>query len=232
MHPWFILLLSLLCTGCGAVGEWRPVEERGQALYLVDHGLHVGLVVPADGLQRHLPALKDDFPDVRLMEVGWGDRAFYQHERAGTGLALRALLWPTDAVLHMVPLSQPPNMAFPELPVLELSVPSAGMERLLREVAASFARNEAGNVKEVGAGRYGGGRFYASVESYHLLHTCNTWLARRLVSAGLPLRPICAFTAGGLMRQAACCVKGEYDDAHSFRNRLSYAPKLLASGDG
>lgn len=162
MRRWLGWLLALLCTGCGTVGEWRPARERGQALYLVDHGLHVGLVVPAGELQRHLPALKDDFPAARLMEVGWGDRAFYQDEQA-----------------------------------------------------ASFARDAAGNPKAVGAGRYGGGRFYASVESYHLLHTCNTWVARRLVAAGLPLRPAWAFTAGGLMRQAACCVKGEYDEAHS-----------------
>lgn len=215
MRRWLGWLLALLCTGCGTVGEWRPAGERGQALYLVDHGLHVGLVVPAGELQRHLPALKDDFPAARLMEVGWGDRAFYQDEQAGAGLALRALLWPTDAVLHLVPLSQSPRVAFAGLPVLELSVSPAGMERLLREVAASFARNEAGQLKEAGAGRYGGGRFYASVESYHLLHTCNTWVARRLVAAGLPLRPAWAFTAGGLMGQAACCVKGEYDEAHS-----------------
>ncbi|MCC4264391.1 DUF2459 domain-containing protein [Oceanimonas baumannii] len=156
------------------------MEERAQALYLVDHGLHVGLVVPAGELQRHLPELKEVFPAARFIELGWGDRAFYQHERAGAGLALRALLWPTEAVLHLVPLSQPPAVVFAGLPELELSVSSAGMERLLVEVAASFARNEAGNLRDVGAGRYGGGRFYASVESYHLLHTCDTWVARRL----------------------------------------------------
>ncbi|OXY81415.1 DUF2459 domain-containing protein [Oceanimonas doudoroffii] len=217
MHLWLVLLLALLCTGCGAASEWRPAKERGQDLYLVDHGRHVGLVLPAVGLQRHLSELKAAFPAARLIEVGWGDRAFYQHERAGAGLALRALLWPTDTVLHLVPLSQSPAVAFAGLPVLELSVPPAGMERLLGEVAASFARNEAGNLRDVGAGRYGGGRFYASVESYHLLHTCNTWVARRLVAAGLPLRPALAFTAGALMRQARSA-KGEYAQGYSSHN--------------
>ena len=218
MYLRFVLLLSLLCTGCGAAGKWGPVEERGQVLYLVDHGRHVGLVVPAVELQRHLPELKKAFPTARLIEVGWGDRAFYRDERAGTGLALRALFWPTDAVLHLVPLSQLPNVTFFGLPVLELKVSSAGMDRLLREVAASFARDAAGNPKAVGVGRYGGGRFYASVESYHLLHTCNTWVARRLVAAGLPLRPALAFTAGALMRQAAGFAKGEYDQEYSSHN--------------
>lgn len=231
MHLWLVLLLTLLCTGCAA-GEWRSVGNQGQALYLVDHGLHVGLVLPAAGLQRHLPELKVIFPAARFVEVGWGDRAFYQSEQAGAGLALRALLWPTEAVLHLVPLSQPPDETFSGLPVLELGVSPAGLERLLREVAASFALNEAGQLRVLGAGRYGGGRFYASLESYHLLHTCNTWVARRLVAAGLPLRPALAITAGGLMRQAACCAKAAYDHQYSSRKRATHAPKLLSPGYG
>ncbi|WP_116475818.1 DUF2459 domain-containing protein [Zobellella maritima] len=214
MHPWLVLLLSLLCAGCRTVEEWRPAGKQGQPLYLVDHGLHVGLVVPAEGLAQRLPELGDTFPAARFTEVGWGDRAFYQSEQAGAGLALRALLWPTDAVLHLVPLSQPPKVYFSGLPVLELKVSPAGMGRLLNELATSFARDESGNPKVVGAGRYGGGRFYASVERYHLLHTCNTWVARRLVAAGLPLRPAQAVTADGLMRQARSA-KGEYDKLHS-----------------
>ncbi|MFP2768881.1 DUF2459 domain-containing protein [Oceanisphaera sp. KMM 10153] len=210
MYLRLVLLLSLLCAGCGVAGEWRPAVNKAHTLYLVDHGLHVGLVVPAAELERRLPELGVIFPGARFYEMGWGDRAFYQSEQAGAGLALRALLWPTEAVLHLVPLSGPPGTYFSALPMLELSVSPAGMTLLLNEVAASFVRDGEGKPQGVGTGRYGGGRFFGSVERYHLFHTCNTWVARRLAAAGLPLRPALAFTAGGLMRQAACCAKGEY----------------------
>ncbi|WP_445402020.1 DUF2459 domain-containing protein [Zobellella sp. An-6] len=216
MHPWFALLLCLLCAGCGAAGGGRPLPaslEQGVPLYLVNHGLHVGLVVPAAGLERRLPGLEEYFPGALLYEVGWGDRVFYQTEGAGSGLALRALLWPTASVVHLVPLSGPVERYFTELERVELRVSPAGLERLLDRVAASFARNGEGRPRYAGAGLYGNGGFFESGERYHLFYTCNTWVARRLGDAGVPMRPALALTAGGLMRQAGaaaatyrCCV--------------------------
>lgn len=205
MHPWFALLLCLLCAGCGAVGGGRHLPasaEQGIPLYLVNHGLHVGLVVPAAGLEQRLPGLEEHFPGALLYEVGWGDRVFYQTEEAGSGLAVRALLWPTASVVHLVPLSGPVERYFPELERVELRVSPAGLELLQDQVAASFLRDAEGHPRYAGRGLYGNGGFFESGERYHLFYTCNTWVARRLADAGVPMRPALALTAGGLMRQA------------------------------
>ncbi|WP_375056691.1 DUF2459 domain-containing protein [Zobellella sp. DQSA1] len=205
MPPWLVLLLSLLCAGCGTAGEWRHLPasaEQGVPLYLVNHGLHVGLVVPAAGLERRLPGLEGHFPGALFYEVGWGDRVFYQTEEAGSGLAARALLWPTASAVHLVPLSGPVERYFPELERVELWVSRVGLGLLQDEMAASFRRDSEGRPRYAGRGLYGSGGFFESGERYHLLHTCNTWVAGRLAGAGVPMRPALAITAGGLMRQA------------------------------
>ncbi|MHA6965914.1 DUF2459 domain-containing protein [Zobellella denitrificans] len=223
MRPDLVLLLCLLCAGCGTAGGGRSLPAsaaQGEPLYLVNHGLHTGLVLPAAGLERRLPGLAEHFPGASFYEVGWGDRVFYQTEEAGSGLALRALLWPTASVVHLVPLSSPPQHYFPELERVELRVSSAGLERLLDRVAASFARGSENRPGFTGPGLYGSGGFFDSRERYHLFHTCNTWVARRLADAGLPMRPVLAITAGGLMRQAraaamaGCCAKAGYDGTY------------------
>ena len=44
--------------------------------------------------------------------------------------------------------------------------------------------------------------FYVARDKYFLLRTCNTWTARALRSAGLPITPLYAVTAGNVMGQA------------------------------
>ena len=46
-----------------------------------------------------------------------------------------------------------------------------------------------------------GGKFFLSVEKYHMFKTCNVWTARGLKNAGLPLRPFYAFNSGNVIRQ-------------------------------
>ncbi|MDP2702217.1 MAG: DUF2459 domain-containing protein, partial [Candidatus Rokubacteria bacterium] len=53
----------------------------------------------------------------------------------------------------------------------------------------------------VGRGQYANSRFYVAREKYFLLKTCNTWTARALRSAGLPITSLYAATAGSVMHQ-------------------------------
>ena len=54
----------------------------------------------------------------------------------------------------------------------------------------------------VGRGQDANSRFYAAREKYSLLKTCNTWTARALRSAGLPITSLYAVSAGNVMEQA------------------------------
>ena len=54
-------------------------------------------------------------------------------------------------------------------------------------VAASFLRDAAA-ATDLGPGPYPGSTYYAAVQRYSALHTCNTWAAEALRHSGLPVR--------------------------------------------
>jgi len=53
----------------------------------------------------------------------------------------------------------------------------------------------------ISSGVHQPGRFYASPRTFHALENCNVWVARALQSAGFPVHPHVALTAGMLLRQ-------------------------------
>jgi hypothetical protein len=95
----------------------------------------------------------------------------------------------------------PAEAFFPDSEILEVRLSAAGMERLSRYIAGSFARNEHGSAIDLGAGLYGNSRFYLSRERYDLFNTCNVWVARALRDAGCPVSPTLALTVNEIMRR-------------------------------
>jgi uncharacterized protein (TIGR02117 family) len=172
-------------------------------VHVVSHGWHSGIVVPAALAEAHDWPARREFPQARYFEVGWGDRAYYQAVDPGWWMGLRALLWPSPGVLHVVALHEPPQTAFPGAPVHVLNLPHEGAQHLAASIAASHERGADGAPLAFGPALYGQGRFYASVERFHLFATCNVWVARRLREAGLDLWPAFALTSGMLFGQLA-----------------------------
>lgn len=151
-----------------------------------------------------LPAdspLRREFPQADHVETGWGDRDYYMAEDPGLWLGLRALLWPTPGVLHIVGMNGPPRLQFPEAHIIDLAVSAAGLDRMHVRVLSSFERDANGALKPLGPGLYGDGRFYASVEEFHGFKNCNVWTAQLLRAGGLPVTPGAALTADLLLRQ-------------------------------
>ena len=138
-----------------------------------------------------------DFPHAEYLELGWGNRQYYMHPSPGPFLALRAVLWPTPSALHAVGFSGPISREFPGARIIELRVSRAGFSRLVAFVRDSHEPEP----NDLGPGQRANSRFYASPRRFHLLETCNTWVARALHEAGLPVDPSAAVTAGSLLRQ-------------------------------
>lgn len=149
---------------------------------------------------RVWPAL-ENFSSGRYLEVGWGDRDYYQALDPHMGLALKAALLPTASVLHIIGFNASVTACFPHAEIIAIPLSPAGLEQMLQAIAESFAREEAGRIRPLGPGLYGNGRFYLSSETYHLFNTCNVWTARALHAAGLPLWPAGAIRVSGLMSQ-------------------------------
>jgi hypothetical protein len=106
-------------------------------------------------------------------------------------------------VLHVVGLEEPIAASFPYSRLVALRVSRPGFEALTRLVSEEYERDDAGRPLRLGRGLYGASWFYAARGRYSLSNTCNTWVARALRTAGLPVNPSGVITAGGVMDQIA-----------------------------
>ncbi len=174
--------------------------ETPRTFYVVSHGWHTGLIVDRRDLIERVPKLKNDFGGVKYLEIGWGDQRFYQAQAVNFGLALRAVLFPTSSVLHIVEVPDTPRRYFSGSEVVEVSVPPTGYEKLLAFIAGSFSRTSSNGVIKLGRGLYGKSRFYRSEGSFHAFNTCNTWIAKAINATGYPISTATS-TARGLMTQ-------------------------------
>lgn len=199
------LTVTILCSGCAAsVKGACPIDAREPAktIYLVSHGWHVGIVVDRVDIPDDVRLVHKGFSSAGYLEIGWGDRDFYQAQSFHLGVALKALLLPTPSVLHIVAFNGSVASYFPHSEIIRVRLSDAGFQRLIRYIATSYDRDSVGNIVPLGVGLYGVSQFYRSQETYHLFRTCNVWVARALDTAGCPVRPFLAITGDNLMSQA------------------------------
>ncbi|WP_457670080.1 DUF2459 domain-containing protein [Thiolapillus sp.] len=200
----FLFLLTA-CAACAApVGE-APVSDDAKprkTVYLVSHGWHAGIVVSRDDVPEDAWPILADFPDAKYLEIGWGDKDFYETPDPHAGIVLKAALLPSASVLHVVGFSDAVPRYFSRSEIIRIDLPAAGFHALIQGIGESFARDGSGKADYLGPGLYGDSRFYLSRERYHLFNTCNAWTARRLRRAGLPIRSLRSIRVEGLMSQA------------------------------
>lgn len=196
-----LCLLLLALWGLGGTIDLHAAlpDSARHEIYVVGHGWHAGIVVSKGAIPLEAWPEQQDFPDAAFLEVGWGDAAYYQHPDPGIGLALRAALWPTPSVLHIVGMDRPAPAYFPQSTILRVMVTADGLEALGAFFHHAYAQDEQGIVQRLGAGLYGTSRFYEGRERYHLFRNCNAWVAEALRIAGVPLSKWGIFTVGQLL---------------------------------
>jgi len=198
----FLILVST--TGCSFLpGTVEPVSndqslDNSVQIFVTNHGWHTGIVLSTSALEGVLPQRSNRLTQQEYIEVGWGDAGFYQAKDAGIGLTLRALLWPSDTVLHLVGFSGQPKHYFPSSQVYSVPVQAANMWSLREFIRNSFAIDSSGRIMKEQQGLYGISEFYRGIGQYSLLNTCNTWTAKALYSAGLPIDPRFQWTASAI----------------------------------
>jgi uncharacterized protein (TIGR02117 family) len=170
------------------------------AIYLVAHEGHTGIVVPRAEIPAGLWPERQDFPGADYLEVGWGDRDYYMGRDQGVWGTLKAGLWPTPSVLHIVGVRGSVAGYFRVSEVVELTLTREGSNRLAGYISDEFDRVGNAPAASLGPGLYGESRFYPARESFHLFRTCNVWTARALRAGGLSIHD--SITSEGLMSQA------------------------------
>ncbi|MGR9051820.1 MAG: DUF2459 domain-containing protein [Gammaproteobacteria bacterium] len=197
-RPLWLFSISLL-TGCAAAVDSDVRATPNRTIYVADHGWHTGIVIEAGAVLSAMPGLRRAFPVARYVEFGWGDRDFYRAREVDFGLAAKALLVPTDAVLHVAVLSDPPDLGFSGSKIVALVVDADALNELLSFIRAAFEYDRQGDFIPAGPGLYPGSLFFEARGTYHAFYTCNSWVMDALVRAGLPEPPLPVLSASGVM---------------------------------
>ncbi len=200
-----LVVIATIVSGCAAPvmhGDPSSMDTaHSHSIFVVRQPWHTGIVVLSADVPANAWLARRDFPDAAYLEVGWGDRAYYQAADPGVWLGLRALFWPTPGVLHVAAFNGPVERTFGSTEILELRVSARGLARLVEVVRDSHELDASGRPIALGPGLYGASRFYASREKFHLFKTCNVWTASVLLEAGIAVSPGLAFSASNLMTQ-------------------------------
>lgn len=181
------------------VKETDTIVSSPQEIYIVSHGWHTGFVVPATSIQERLPQLKERFGAAPFIEFGWGDEDFYQAEEITTGLTLRALLWPTGSVVHVVAVPERADSYFFNSDVEVLCLDTMQYSLLIRFIENSFYKDSTGEIIQLESGISGNSQFYKGEGDYYLMNTCNKWTAKGLKSAGFSISTSFKLSAASIM---------------------------------
>jgi uncharacterized protein (TIGR02117 family) len=146
-------------------------------------GWHTGIIISSQEFQRRSKLKLPDLVNSNFVEFGWGDREFYQSSRYSSAAAIKAALFSSGSVVHVVQINQP-ALYFSRLDVIELGLSSDQLDSLVTYISSSFASQPAGELRALGLALYGQGHFYEATGSFSLARTCNSWTAEALIKAG------------------------------------------------
>ncbi|MGI3778794.1 MAG: DUF2459 domain-containing protein [Janthinobacterium lividum] len=175
-------------------------------VYVVSHGWHTDLGLPAATLRGGMARFRTTFPGLQTLMVGYGRRSFMMAPVETSGDLLTGPL-PGSGALQVAAITTTPATAYRDGTVATLRLPPGGADRLSAFVWRSFASNPDGTPKPLGAG-FPGSVFYASPLGYSGLHTCNTWTTQALRASGLDVSAAGVVLAGQVMNRIAGSAQG------------------------
>ena len=198
------LVLSLCVVACAAPAGHTPPSHgsaTGTPIYVTSNGWHTELVVETATLSVRGWPVDDPLRSRRYLEVGWGDRDAYPADRLTARLALEAALASRGSTLRVSGFDEAIPDRFRGIEVVEIRLATSALQTLARFIEASHAVDHDGRPIRLDPVTAGSGTFYLARGRFHALNTCNSWTARALQAAGLPLWPALTFTAHQLMLQ-------------------------------
>lgn len=230
------MLAPLLPAACARLPRPVTVAEGPYdfTVQVIRRGWHTDIAVPTAGpLVPELASLARDFPGVRHLVFGFGDRAYLMDPGAGPLATLRALLPGRGAIL-LTALAATPEEAFGPGAVVALPLAREEFRRLQRFLAGSLDRGglaPGDRLRPLAAGPYPGSVFHASTITYAATYTCNTWTAEAIAAAGVPLQADGVLLAGQVMARVGAIAAQRSPGAGRAMPRPAPGPSLgLAPG--
>ena len=197
--------LWLLLSQTAIFADWScPAGAPScQSLFIVHNSWHAAIVLSKNEIPSAVLPEIADFPAAEYIEFSWGDKDYFPDPHSGVLAAIKAALWSTGSVIHLVGLSGSVEQSYRGAEIIELRLSLGAFNRLLETLAQTFARAQANGRAPASPGLFPNSRFYPATPKFSLLRTCNTWVAEILESAGIPVAPRMVITAGNLASQLA-----------------------------
>lgn len=177
------------CCGFSTTAAKEFLQDDSlHTIYLIKQRWHTAIVFHTKDVDTTL------LPEVKyligseLIDIGWGDEAFYQHPGFDWDLAYKALFYPTPSTLRIegVFISMLEYFNISEI-VIELKINDEQLIILLNYIAETVWRDSDGKNKILSTQYLNRVYFFKANGEYHLFNTCNTWLANGLKKAGFEI---------------------------------------------
>ena len=179
-----------------------PASDPGVTVHILNNGFHTDMAVPRDALEAGGGPLAEASRSVGAGDwilIGWGDATFFVDQSPMQGRifdGLRAFFRPGNASVVMLdPETGDPARRFDPESRRTLILPPEAFAGLRGRVQASLVLSE-GEPRLSTARNGDGAHFFASREHFWIGYLCNSWTARVLNAAGVPVRPLRSVTAG------------------------------------
>ena len=202
-----------------ALGEAPdPAVAARTVIFVARRDWHIDIGFAATDLGAPLDALIGQFPGVRYVFFGFGDR-HYLLAKSQNVPAMLGALWPGPGLMLITGLTAHPAQAFGADQVIELRVSATQAQEVQAFIARTMGRGDSSvgadpppnsggvtpgippGVAPYATGPYEGSLYFSATERYSAFHTCNTWAAEALQAGGLPVRSTAVLFAGQLWRQ-------------------------------
>ncbi|WP_404418166.1 DUF2459 domain-containing protein [Brevundimonas vesicularis] len=222
------LMLAALIGLAAALLTWTRPGATDRAtdpvvIQVLDNGFHTDIAVPRAALERRggpLALAVQSLAPGDWILIGWGDAKFYVDQRPISDRlpdGARAFLHPGNrSVLMLAPRREDPRLAYGE-DSAALTLSRAAFDRLAARVEASLDLSN--GRPRIAALRPGDdARFFASRETFSILHLCNHWTAGVLNAGGVAIRPVPAITSGEVMRSVRAAERARKLDRPPLRD--------------
>ena len=200
-----------------ALGETTDASVAAGAtvIFVARRDWHIDIGFAAADLGAPLDALIAQFPGVRYVFFGFGDRHYLMAKSQNVPAMLGAL-WPGPGLMLITGLITDPTQAFGADQVIELRVSATQAQAVEAFIARTMGRSGAAvagdrpahstAVTPYASGPYEGSLYFTAIPRYSAFHTCNSWAAETLQAGGLPVRSAGVLFAAqlwGQVRQVA-----------------------------
>ena len=169
----------------------EPVQNNYRVIYLVNNRWHTGIVLALDSTVIKLVGPLRNFQGYYFADIGWGDEDFYQSTTDFNFLlALKAILIPTGSVIRIAGYKADIKLIISLSQIcVKLILSEMQFEKLCEFIDLSFERGIKDSFIITSKSLDRSIIFYKARYKYHLLNTCNTWMANALATAGLEINP-------------------------------------------